>query len=122
MFTYKISDGVLFRSDGSPIGTGYSGHGPGVNNIAFEQVHDVGPIPRGLYTIGEPISPPDHLGPVAMPLTPDSDTDTFGRSAFFIHGDNQAGDRSASHGCIIIGPLSRAIVNAASDRRLTVIA
>jgi hypothetical protein len=35
-----------------------------------------------------------------MPLTPSGDT--FGRSDFFIHGDNAQLNHSASDGCIIL--------------------
>jgi len=34
-------------------------------------------------------------------LTPIEGTDTFGRSGFMVHGDNQALNHSASEGCIV---------------------
>ena len=33
---------------------GYSGHGEGKNNPAMQKVPNVGPIPVGKYTIGQP--------------------------------------------------------------------
>jgi hypothetical protein len=96
---YKQTSGELDHS-GTVVGTGYSGHGPGLNNPAMQQAHDVGPIPQGGYTIGPPRTPIDHLGPLALPLTHVSGN-VFGRSEFFIHGDNTAHDHSASDGCII---------------------
>lgn len=100
-FLYVQSTGILYRPDGMAIGTGYSGHGQGFNAPEFQQVHDVGPIPCGLYAIG---TARDHpmLGPVAIPLTPDPSNIMFGRSHFYCHGDNAARDGSASLGCIIM--------------------
>src|SRR5438874_13781045 len=79
---YSQSTGEL-NHDGSRVGSGYSGHGEGLNNPAFQTAHDVGPLPQGMYSIGDPLDPPDHLGPLAMPLSSTSG-DMFGRSAFFI--------------------------------------
>jgi hypothetical protein len=119
-WTYKQSSGELDH-DGAVAGTGYSGHGDGLNNPAMQSAADVGPIPQGVYTIGLPHSPPDHLGPLAMPLTHVSG-DIFGRSAFFIHGDNAAGNHSASDGCIILARPIRQQIADSPDRDLQVIA
>ncbi|MBV8593423.1 MAG: DUF2778 domain-containing protein [Caulobacteraceae bacterium] len=114
MWTYLRTTGEL-RHDGTLVGHGYSGHGDGLNDPAMEGVPDIGPIPAGAWTIGAPLDPPDHLGPLAMPLTPAPHTNTFGRSAFFMHGDNAAGDQSASHGCIIMNRLIREAVHTAAQ-------
>jgi hypothetical protein len=60
-----------------------------------------GPIPRGAWTIGEFFDDPGGKGPVVAHLTPCEGTETFGRSGFMIHGDNQALNHSASEGCIV---------------------
>jgi len=113
-WTYKQSTGELDR-DGAAVGAGYSGHGDGLNNPAMQDVHDVGPIPQGGWTIGPPVDPPDHLGPLALPLTHVSG-DEFGRSAFFIHGDNAQLNHSASDGCIIlVRELRQQIVDSGDD-------
>lgn len=78
---------------------GYAGRELGRNNPLMQRVKGVGPLPRGNYKVAHPIRHP-RLGPVAFPLEPSPDTDTFGRSGFFIHGDNARGN--ASHGCIIL--------------------
>lgn len=98
---YVQSTGALYRPDGSHCADGYSGHKAGVNNPDMQRIRDVGPIPCGVYVIG---TARDHpmLGPVAIPLTPDVANVMFGRSHFYCHGDNQAHDRSASMGCIIM--------------------
>jgi hypothetical protein len=121
MWTYQQSTGQL-RKDGALVGTGYSGHGDGVNNPAAQNEQRIGPIPQGVYRIGAPLDPPDHLGPLAMPLTAQPGTETFGRSAFFMHGDNSQGNESASEGCIIMARLIRQTVAASPDRDLTVVA
>ena len=125
MLTYCQSTGVLTNDWGGgvhPMGIGYSGNGEGLNNGAMQDDQNVGPIPVGQWRIGPPLDPPDHLGPLAMPLTPANDTQTFGRSAFFIHGDNAAMNHTASHGCIILGRTIREAINNSNDRDLTVVA
>jgi hypothetical protein len=41
-------------------------------------------------------------GPLSIPLTPMPGTNTFGRTGFYIHGDNKARNQSASEGCIVL--------------------
>ena len=87
------------------MGRGYSGHPPYVNKTEAEGLVAAGPIPRGSYRL---VGPFNHvrLGPVVFYLEPAKATNLFGRSGFFIHGDNSYGNQTASHGCIV---LSRAI-------------
>src|SRR5579859_5974501 len=91
-----ISDTGMY---GTLLGKGYSGRNEGRNNPELQAVHNVGPLPRGPYTIG-PAELHPVLGPVAMPLTPEDGNQMFGRGDFWIHGDNATHD--ASHGCIVI--------------------
>ena len=101
---------------GLVVADGYSGHGAGVNCPEMQEVAMVGPLPRGVYTVMPPITHP-RLGPVAMALVPDAANEMFGRSAFYIHGDNGRGDRSASEGCIVLPRAARnAIAQAVSNR------
>jgi hypothetical protein len=118
--TYRQSTGELTGADGTLIGKGYSGHDAGLNNPAMEADPGVGPIPAGNWHIGAPLDPPDHLGPVAMPLSPVG-FDPHGRSAFFMHGDNSLDDESASHGCIVMPRYARDCIDAGDDRDLVVI-
>jgi hypothetical protein len=103
-WTYIQSTGELFHPDGSLAGTGYSGHGEGRNNHLLQAVRNVGPIPEGLYKIGHSMNHP-LLGPVAIPLSPISGNLMFGRSHFYMHGDNAT--HSASLGCIVQGRPAR---------------
>ena len=87
--------------NGQPVTSGYSGKGPGKNNPAMQSVHDVGPTPLGTYSIGAP----HHsavTGNYSMSLSPEAGTNTFGRSALLIHGDNPKHIGQSSSGCIIL--------------------
>ena len=106
--------------DGKIVGSGYAGFGEGVNNPADQAIPDVGPIPRGFYTIGPAFTHPA-AGPMTMRLTPQPGTDTFGRSGFLMHGDTASMDHTASHGCIIQNRSVRATVAVSDDRTLEVV-
>jgi hypothetical protein len=121
MWTYQQSTGQLFR-DGSLVDTGYAGMGDGVNNPDMEDVEMVGPLPRGYYTIGSLQANGRHMGPNVMFLKPDVGNEMHGRSAFYMHGDNGEGDRSASNGCIIMNRSTRLLVAQSGDNQLEVIA
>jgi RHS repeat-associated protein len=115
---YSQSTGQLSHN-GTPVATGYAGRGPGLNNPAMQNVPNTGPLPQGGYTIGGMYNNPN-TGPKTMNLTPMPGTETYGRSAFRIHGDNARGDHSASHGCIILPRGIRDLINSSGDRSLVV--
>lgn len=110
------SDSVLWQR----VWCGYSGHGVGLNNPDYQHVEAVGPIPVGRYTIGAPYDS-QHTGPFTLPLTPAPGTQTFGRSAFRVHGDNRHLDKSASHGCLIFPLAIREQVHESCDTDLEVV-
>jgi hypothetical protein len=114
--TGNISLGTIF------IGTGYSGNGAGLNNPAAQDQPNVGPIPQGAYTIGPAHTPQDHLGPLALPLYPDPANTMFARFGFFIHGDNQFMNQTASDGCIVMDYNIRQQIAYSGDTNLTVTA
>jgi hypothetical protein len=101
---------------GELLGTGYAGHGAGVNNPALEAVHDTGPLPQGIYTINPPVNTTTH-GPYVMWLTPDPLNQMFGRSGFGIHADEIAnpGKQLASSGCIVMSGQAREAIWAAAQ-------
>jgi len=117
---YSQSTGDLIGPAGSRVCIGYSGHGAGVDNPADEAIPDVGPIPRGEYTIGRFFDDPVK-GPIVAHLVPLAGTDTYGRSGFMIHGDNKAGNHTASEGCVILPRTVREMIMASPDRVLQVI-
>ena len=120
-WTWNQSNGILSH-DGKYVATGYSGHGSGVNNPSMQNVPNVGPLPRGAWTIGEMIPKHPDLGPVVMPLEPDEGTDTFGRGGFFIHGDDvrAPGMEEGSKGCIVLPRVARQAMADSQDNQLEV--
>lgn len=114
MFFYEQLTGKMWHrtknKDGKDvdnlIGTGYSGAtGITKNNPDYQDIHDEGPIPQGFWQIqGPPIDTSSH-GPFVLHLFPETNTNTFGRSGFLIHGDSVRAPGNASQGCVIL-PLS----------------
>lgn len=105
---YSQSTGVMTRVDGvtgkrTDVAEGYAGKGEGLNNPEMQGVMDVGPIPQGKWSIGNPRDGGEK-GPVVMDLLPKPGTDTHGRHSFLIHGDNRKCNYSASEGCIVLSP------------------
>ncbi len=121
MITFTISTGRLTRDDGTDIGPAYSGAPGSVDDPSTTAVRQHGPIPVGTWGIGDPVDLP-HLGPFCLPLSPNAETNTFGRSGFFVHGDNGAHNESASEGCIVTAPTIRQAVAADPDKLLNVVA
>ena len=94
----------------APLGRGYSGRGAGLNDPERENVKGEGPIPAGLWRLSRPINHPK-LGRLSFPLAYEEAgriaPAPYGRAGFYIHGDNFAANRTASSGCIILGPSIR---------------
>lgn len=114
---YDQSSGEL-SYNGNIIGTGYAGSGIGKNNPKMQHVHEVGPIPRGEYTIGPAYNSTTGLGPIVMNLDPIGHN-ALGRTLFRIHGDNSTG--TASIGCIIMSKGVRQKVATSLDKILEVV-
>ena len=117
---YSQSTGEL-SLDGVFKGLGYSGHGPGFDNPSNESVLGVGPLPVGEYKIGDWEEHHKILGPCVAPLIPDSKNIMFGRSGFFIHGDNQKMNHTASDGCIILSLTLREMIRDSNVFNLQVV-
>lgn len=119
MFIYEQKTGKL--SHGTLVlGVGYSGNGQWKNDPASQAVEGHGPLPIGFYTIG-PVFDSPKLGPTVMALLPDAGNQMFGRSAFFMHGDDITHPGDGSDGCIVQGPHVRETVSLSQDRRLQVV-
>ena len=121
MWTYSQSTGKLLDSDGNLVATGYSGFGPGRNNPTAQGIHNVGPIPQGLWVVGTMVDM-QHFGPTVMRLTPAPGTNALGRDGFLIHGDSAIHPGYASHGCIILPGPARQKIGLSKDRALEVTA
>lgn len=120
MWTYQQTTGNISGPRGF-LWRGYAGKGVGRNNSAMQGVRLEGPLPQGLYTIGPPHDHP-RLGKYVMALTPDAGNQMYGRSGFFIHGDNPAHPDASSDGCIVLSHAARlSIWNNGGDKRLQVV-
>lgn len=119
-WTYSQQTGEL-QQDGKHVARGYSGAGEGKNNPALDHLSNVGPIPRGNWTVaGPPFDTRDH-GPYVLRLDPDPETETHGRSGFLIHGDSKTHPGNVSQGCIILPRAIREQVWLSGDRKLEVV-
>ena len=119
MWIYSQSTGDLWDDGGFKAAKGYSGYGSGKNNPQSESQRSVGPIPRGLWVIGEPYRS-SRLGPLAIKLH-ESDHDARGRTYFRIHGDSISRPGEASRGCIVLNRPIREMIIDSNDRILKVI-
>ena len=121
MLTYSQSTGDLRDARGVLLGVGYSGHGDGLNNPRAQGAPDVGPIPRGLWSIGAPVDTAEH-GPFVLPLTAHAQTDCCGRSGFLVHGDEvqHHGEHLASLGCIVLPRAVREAIWSSGDHVIEV--
>lgn len=116
---YEQESGQLSQN-GADVAIGYSGAGNGKNNPAMQDAQKIGPIPKGVYTIGEPHDTPTH-GPYVLRLTPDPSNEMCGRSGFLIHGDSVKAPGTASEGCIIMPRWVREQVWESGDLDLEVV-
>ena len=84
---YEQSTGKIYRNGAlvNAASPGYSGKAAHKNNPSSQHVPFLGPSPRGQWHIGGYTS---SKGPYTITLTPEPATQTFGRTAFRIHGDS----------------------------------
>lgn len=103
IWKYEQSTGRLYKGS-ELVETGYSGVLTNKNNPDRQHVKGMGPLPRGTYRIaGHSRS----KGPATIILEQTSG-ESFGRSAFRIHGERMNKPAGfASQGCIIMSPGTR---------------
>jgi hypothetical protein len=119
MWRWDQSAGELTRN-GTFYGKGYAGFGTGKNSPSMQAAKGIGPIPRGKWLMtGVKDSP--NTGPFTIVLEPFPDTQTFGRSAFRIHGDSIRNPGTASHGCIILPRALRNRIWGSGDHEIEVV-
>lgn len=129
MWIYKQSTGELLKPDGTRLAFGFAGQGIGLNSPDHQNVHNIGPLPQGDYTMTGWIESDPKLGLCVVVLEPLPANSMFGRAGFRIHGSvslDRAGLQrflTSSEGCICIGDCTsrRAIWNS-GDRLLRVTA
>lgn len=117
------------------VGSGYAGHGSGVNNPGSQCVQgdpnhpdtNAGPPPRGGYTIGPLQNNRSADGSRtfrnSLRLTPDPNNDMCNptRAGFLIHGSNDPSQKNASQGCVILPPDVRKKIGQSPDKRFKVV-
>ena len=119
MWTYEQLTGRILQ-DNQLVGVGYAGSPQGKNNPDKQEVSQVGPLPRGTYTISAPQNSP-HTGPYTLDLTPDPGNQMFGRADFRIHGDSIEHPGTASEGCVITARSIREHIWTSGDHELQVV-
>ena len=120
MLIYSQTTGLMTLNS-KPLAEGWAGKGDSKNNPKAQEIHDEGPLPRGLYEIGE--WGLHDVGPMSARLTQVSG-DTFGRDGFYIHGPAQdpAHYGQESKGCIVIPRPKRLLVAASGEKQVLVTA
>ena len=119
---YAQDTGKLYNSvspSNQPIGEGYAGAGEHRNNPESQCISNLGPIPRGWYSVGE-LEDIDGM-PAFLRLTPDSSNDMCDRSGFLIHGDSATRPGWASEGCIIMPRSVRELIAESDVDRIQVL-
>jgi hypothetical protein len=125
--TYEQCSGNLYDTNNALMGMGYSGRPPHRNDPSSEGVKDIGPIPRGHYTMRELVPSHNELGPDVIVLEPDLATRLYiialGRDpdTFRIHGDAIEHPGLASNGCIIQSRLVRMRLWQSLDHEIDVV-
>ena len=122
-YVYEQATGSLYLDYGGAldlVAVGYSGSeaGDGKNNPSAQCERDIGPLPRGMYLIGSPVTGPS---PFSLPLKPAPENEMCGRGGFYIHGDSIAAPGRASHGCIILARPDREHIAASGVSDLRVV-
>jgi len=127
---YSQRDGKLLDMEDRLVGQGYSGAPGHVNKPEFQDEVDKGVIPEGTWTIGEVIVNREDargMGPDVIKLEPDAATAerirAMGRdpNTFYIHGDNQRKNQSASEGCIIMKQKERWAIRELQGAKIRVV-
>ena len=109
-FYYEQSTGTFSVVNGSwrtPLFIGYAGVPDCRNDPDCQHEKARGPLPRGNYTLRTVAH--NRFAHPAIRLDPSPSNEMFGRSGFYIHGDNRTS--TASTGCIILGRGERTAIN-----------
>jgi len=91
MWIFESSTGEWFDPNGTFLVKGYAGgscgkNPEGINNPKLQGEAKIGPLPEGLYTLGNLVLE-SHLGKFAISLVPDPSNNMMGRGDFYVHGD-----------------------------------
>ena len=120
MHSYSQSTGIWYDPVGKVLGIGWAGQGVGKNNPNAENVHGIGPLPKGIYTITAPYNSLQ-TGPYTLGLVPDPKNVMYQRGGFRVHGFNAENPELSSEGCIIQIRKVRETIWAYEDKLLQVV-
>ena len=100
---YSQASGLLQTPEGQYVAFGWAGKGIGKKNPAMDNERCVGPLPKGLFRVGEWEETHPGLGPIVARLV-QVEGETHGRDGFYFHGPasdpNHYGQESM--GCIVV--------------------
>lgn len=116
---YNVNNKSFMKDGKFKFKAKYAGAPGYKNDIQFECIKNKGPLPRGKYRIGRPITLHPKAGTFVLRLTPYADNNMCGREGFLIHGDNA--DGTASNGCIVLARQFRENIAKSGDNELVVI-
>lgn len=127
---FVIKKGLIYDPTGKCVwdkayAGGNEGKNPeGVNNPLMCSVHNIGPLPPGIYYFDQLVMQHPKLGPYVILLRPDAKTVLFGRSDFRCHGDRTDPKlvHAASEGCIIVPRFIREAMWQSEDHQILVVA
>jgi hypothetical protein len=111
ILSFSQSSGEIKNEDGTIVAMGWAGHGQAKLNPFMENERSLGPLPKGLYRVGEWQDHP-RLGPMCAPLE-QIEGETFGRDDFWIHGPSRNPEKygQESNGCIVIPRAQREVIH-----------
>jgi len=126
---FEISTGTITQDDGTVItDQAFAGndsrpevnpeHIQGRNNPEHCDLHNIGPLPPGVYKFGPWHTHPG-LGPHCAALT-QIEGETYGRSAFYMHGASSTDPLNSSEGCVVVPHDPRCAIEAMDPDTLTV--
>lgn len=120
MWTYHQLSGLL-EHNGQEVDFGWCGCQDGINIPGMQAIPNVGPIPRGNYTIIGPPQDTTTHGPFVLKISAKPGTNTFGRSGFLIHGASSSSPATSSEGCLIFPRATRQKIWESNDFDLQVV-
>jgi hypothetical protein len=97
----RVKGTLSIIEEAKTYGSIYSGDKDHYNQPQFEQLPGKGPIPAGKYKLYYQAEHPT-LGKHVFELEPIGGQPMYGRDGFYIHGDNEELNHTASEGCIIV--------------------
>eukprot|EP01017_Pseudomicrothorax_dubius_P026940 TRINITY_DN304_c0_g1_i3.p1 TRINITY_DN304_c0_g1~~TRINITY_DN304_c0_g1_i3.p1 ORF type:complete len:146 (+),score=44.08 TRINITY_DN304_c0_g1_i3:3-440(+) len=102
VFSYRGGKGSFYNARNKKTYSAYSGDQAHYNKEQFQNLRAKGPIPVGKWKVVQTNNRHPYLGYQAHWIEPVSVPKIYGRSEFFVHGDNSRQNHTASAGCIIV--------------------